>query len=171
MAKLNFCLSNAYKPIDTFEDGIFTYGKIDVYYPIEIEHINSMYKLFLERPADLYLSRYRMINFTIEQFNALNLVLRLNDQYDILQECVNLGIQPHIDYEYLIERKIIDCGFLEVANMLYILHKNHYDIIKIDLPETHLHPIVIPNYLCFISNYCKKLIIFTYNEYFYDKMG
>ena len=86
MSKLNFCLPNTYvKPTDTFEDGIFTiYGKIDVYYPIDIKHIQAMYKLFLEQPADLYLSRYRMINFTIERFNALNLVLRLNDQYRLI---------------------------------------------------------------------------------------
>lgn len=149
-------------------NNIFYQNNIKMYFPIEVSDIDSTYQLFLQEKSDIYFHKYRKIDFTINEFNAFNLLLKVNGLYDILQQCEFIGLPTHIDYKELIERTVIDCGFLEGINFLYYIYKNKYKNIKIDLPETHLHPSVQTKLIKLISANCKQLIIFSHSRYIFQ---
>lgn len=149
---------------------IFIVNNIKTYYPREVEEIESLYSLFLKEKNNYFFTRDRKINFTVDEFNSLNLLLQVNGSLDIFQQCESLGLPKHIDYQELINDRIIDCGFLEGINYLYTVYKSKYKIVKIDLPETHLHPLVHIPLLKLISKQCKQLIIFTYSDHIYQRL-
>lgn len=81
---------------------VFQSGNIKVYYPKEINDINPVYECFIKEKYNIYFDRYRKINFSIEEFESINLLLELTDKLSIFQQCKKLGLSTHIDYKNLI---------------------------------------------------------------------
>ena len=146
---------------------IFQSNNIKVFYPIEIKDIDGLYSIFLAEKCDLFFPRNRNIEFSLSDFNSYNLLCNLQEENNLLQIANLIGLPTHIDYEQLIEQKNINCGFLEGINFLYYIYKFKYNIIKIDLPEAHLHVNVIFPLIKLIASRCKQLIIFTYSTTIY----
>lgn len=146
---------------------IFRSDNIKVFYPIDIEDIDELYSMFLDEKYDLFFPRNRFIEFSVSDFKSFNILCDLKEKNNILQIVNLIGLPTHIDYEELITKKCINCGFLEGINYCYYIYKFKYDIIKIDLPEMHLHNNVLFPLIKLIAARCKQLIIFTYSAHIY----
>ena len=119
--------------------------------------------------------RHRYIEFSLDELININSLLLVKHKFTLFDICDLIGLSVHIDYQELINKKKINCGFLQGLNFLYHIYKadlqNKKINIKIDLPEINLHPLAL-NALFnhFIDcNWIKNICVFTYNQYLAHK--
>lgn len=149
---------------------IFTYKNLKVFYPCKPDDVDTMYKLFNEEFYHFLIPKLKRINFTSQEFDAFNLLCRVNDEQDILQLCQNIGLRKERFYRELIDgERYANCGFLHVIYMLYNIKKYNYNIVAIDSPEIGLRPSIIDNLLFAIMSMVEQLIIFTFNQNIWNR--
>ena len=151
---------------------IFMYKNLKIFYPVEPDDAQLMYKLFNDEFYNFLVPRLKRINFTSKEFDAFNLLCRVNGEQDILQLCQNIGLKQEHYYRELIDgERYAECGFLHIVYMLYNIKKYKYNIVAIDFPEMGLYPSIINNLLFTIMEMVEQLIIFTFSQnvyhYFY----
>ena len=72
---------------------VFYHDNIKIYYPVNIDDINPLYKLFSYESYSLYFDKYRKINFTLEEFESVMLLQKLNNE---LKKYASSGLERKI---------------------------------------------------------------------------
>lgn len=151
---------------------IVNYKNCKIFYPHDPDDIDEMYNCFRREFCHFFIPKSRRINFTSSEFDAFNIMCRLSDKTDILQMAHDLGLNNEKYYHELIDNEYYaNCGFLHIIYILYNIKKYQYGIVSIDLPETGLHPLIVPRLISTIMSITEQVNIFTFHSLFLQCIG